>query len=79
MISAYIQASLATMFAILAVWEWQIRRNGGRPNPNQQRLFDAFSGTLGLFVNTSLVQPELSSRHSGVGVRVSRIEARLLS
>lgn len=55
MTSAWIQAVLATIFALLVAWEWLLRRRGTVPGKNLQLVFFAFNQTLDVFVNGGLV------------------------
>jgi hypothetical protein len=55
MTSAYIQALLATMFAMLLVWEWQITRKGRIPGGKLRLTFDVFKSTIDVFVGTAEV------------------------
>ncbi|KAF6825017.1 hypothetical protein CMUS01_10001 [Colletotrichum musicola] len=54
MISAYIQAVLATILGLVPLWKWVFRRRGITPGRWQQLVIDSFNATLGVFVNACL-------------------------
>ncbi|KAK0613709.1 hypothetical protein B0T14DRAFT_526755 [Immersiella caudata] len=55
MTSAWIQAVLATTFALLSAWEWLLRRKGNVPGRKLQLVFSAFSEALDMFTNGGLI------------------------
>lgn len=55
MISAYIQAILATVLGLIPLWEWVLRRRRITPSRRQQHIIEVFNVTLGIFVDTCLL------------------------
>ncbi|KAK2749695.1 hypothetical protein CKAH01_17992 [Colletotrichum kahawae] len=55
MISAYIQAILATVLGLIPLWEWVLRRRRITPSRRQQHIIEVFNATLGIFVDTCLL------------------------
>ncbi|KAK3371095.1 hypothetical protein B0T24DRAFT_305137 [Lasiosphaeria ovina] len=55
MTSAWIQAVLATIFALLAAWEWFLRQKHTVAGKKLQLVFYAFNQALDVFVNGALI------------------------
>ncbi|KAK3391187.1 hypothetical protein B0H63DRAFT_520381 [Podospora didyma] len=55
MTSAWIQAVLATIFALLAAWEWFLRQKHTVPGKKLHLVFYAFNQALDVFVNGALI------------------------
>ncbi|KAF6807929.1 hypothetical protein CSOJ01_07874 [Colletotrichum sojae] len=70
MISAYIQAVLATVLGLVPLWEWILRRRGITPGRRQQHVIDSFNATIGIFADACLLL-SFSSSLAGI-ILISR-------